>query len=113
MGFGAVSIGPEAVKWSKIGQIVASWLTSPLLSGVLAFAIFNLTRSLVLDRDDPAPLSFAHGAHYCVGAALARMETRVGLRAIVERMGDYSIDEDDLDWNQSLLLRAHRALEGS
>jgi PiT family inorganic phosphate transporter len=53
VGFGAVAIGPDAVRWGKVGQIVASWLTSPLLSGVLAYLIFQLTRSMVLDRDDP------------------------------------------------------------
>ncbi|MCR9093986.1 MAG: inorganic phosphate transporter [bacterium] len=53
VGFGAIAIGPDAVNWAKVGQIVLSWLTSPLLSGVLAFAIFNLTRRAVLDRPDP------------------------------------------------------------
>ena len=53
VGFGAVSIGPEAVNWGKVAQIVASWVTSPLLAGVMAFFAFQLTRSLVLDRADP------------------------------------------------------------
>jgi PiT family inorganic phosphate transporter len=48
-----VSIGPEAVKWGKVGQIIASWLTSPLLSGVLAYGIFTITRKLVLDHENP------------------------------------------------------------
>jgi PiT family inorganic phosphate transporter len=30
-----------------------SWVTSPLISGVLAFVIFQITRRLILDRDDP------------------------------------------------------------
>jgi len=53
VGFGAVAIGPDAVKWGKVGQIVASWVTSPLLSGILAFLLFQFTRSVILDRDDP------------------------------------------------------------
>jgi len=53
VGFGAVSIGPEAVNWGKIASIVVSWLTSPLLSGTLAFLIFQLTRSLILNRENP------------------------------------------------------------
>lgn len=53
VGFGAVSIGPEAVKWAKIAEIVLSWLTSPLLSGTLAFIIFQITRSTILGRPDP------------------------------------------------------------
>ncbi len=53
VGFGAIAIGVDAVNWAKVGQIVLSWLTSPLMSGVLAFMIFNLTRLAILDRPDP------------------------------------------------------------
>jgi PiT family inorganic phosphate transporter len=53
VGFGAVAIGPEAVNWGKVGQIVVSWLTSPLLSGVMAFCIFQFTRWAVLDQESP------------------------------------------------------------
>jgi PiT family inorganic phosphate transporter len=53
VGFGAVAIGPDAVRWGKVGQIVASWLTSPLMSGMLAYGIFQFMRRVVLDRDSP------------------------------------------------------------
>jgi PiT family inorganic phosphate transporter len=53
VGFGAVAIGTEAVNWPEVGRIAVSWLTSPLLSGVMAFGIFQFTRSRILDRDDP------------------------------------------------------------
>ena len=53
VGFGAVAIGVDAVKWFEVGQIVLSWLTSPLLAGVTAFAIFQFTRSKILDQERP------------------------------------------------------------
>ncbi len=53
VGFGAVGVGVDAVAWGKVGQIVASWVTSPLLSGTLAFLIFRIVRTTVLDTDDP------------------------------------------------------------
>jgi PiT family inorganic phosphate transporter len=53
VGFGAVAIGLDAVKWGKIMQIVLSWLTSPLLAGIIAFFIFQITRFKVLDTKDP------------------------------------------------------------
>ncbi|CAJ1508057.1 cytochrome P450 [[Mycobacterium] holstebronense] len=37
------------------------------------------------DRGGPPPLSFGYGEHYCLGAALARLETTVALRAILAR----------------------------
>ncbi|MBV9513122.1 MAG: cytochrome P450, partial [Mycobacteriaceae bacterium] len=36
-------------------------------------------------RPGPGPLTFGHGAHYCLGAALARLETTGALRAILPR----------------------------
>ena len=53
VGFGAIAVGLDAVKWGKIAQIVLSWVTSPLLAGVIAFFIFQITRIKVLDRPDP------------------------------------------------------------
>jgi PiT family inorganic phosphate transporter len=53
VGFGAVGVGLDAVVWGKVAQIVASWFTSPLLGGVLAFLIFHLIRRLILDSSDP------------------------------------------------------------
>ncbi|MCG8588094.1 MAG: inorganic phosphate transporter [Proteobacteria bacterium] len=53
VGFGAVGLGVDAVNWGKVSQIVLSWLTSPLLSGVLGFLLFLLTRAWILDREDP------------------------------------------------------------
>jgi cytochrome P450 len=38
-----------------------------------------------LGRGGPAPLAFGCGAHYCLGAALARLETTVALRRILAR----------------------------
>ena len=53
VGFGAVGIGFESVNWGKVGQIILSWLTSPILAGVFAFIIFQITRTKILDTKDP------------------------------------------------------------
>ncbi len=37
-------------------------------------------------------LAFGYGAHFCLGAALARMEGRVALEEILRRMPDLSVD---------------------
>lgn len=36
-------------------------------------------------RSGPAPLTFGHGVHYCLGAPLARLETSIALRYILAR----------------------------
>jgi len=53
VGFGAVAIGPDAVQWDTVWQIVASWVTSPLIAGTIAYLVFVLVRRTVLDQDDP------------------------------------------------------------
>jgi cytochrome P450 len=47
-----------------------------------------------LDRDTSKLVSFGSGRHFCLGAALARLEARVGLDELVSRVSDYEIDPD-------------------
>ncbi len=67
---------------------------------------FTEPNQLLLDRDNPNGLSFGHGIHHCVGAALARLELRIGLRAILESFGEYTIDETQITWKTSLAFRS-------
>jgi cytochrome P450 len=40
-------------------------------------------------------LTFAYGTHYCLGAALARLEGRVALEEVLERFPEWEIDWDN------------------
>jgi PiT family inorganic phosphate transporter len=53
VGFAIVGLGPDAVKWGKVGNIVASWVVSPLISGALAFFLFRSVQKLILNTDNP------------------------------------------------------------
>lgn len=53
VGFAAVGISAEAVSWGKVGAIVASWVISPLMSGLFAFFIFISVQRLILNTDHP------------------------------------------------------------
>ena len=66
---------------------------------------YDRPNALLLDRDDPSPVSFGHGIHHCLGAALARMELRVGLRAFLDVFGDYEIDPASVEWKRSTSVR--------
>ena len=46
-----------------------------------------------LHRDTTAHLSFGRGTHFCLGAALARLEARVSLEEVLRRIPGYEIDE--------------------
>ncbi len=53
VGFAAVGVGVDSVHWDKVGSIVASWVTSPLLAGFISFFLIKSVQRLVLNHDDP------------------------------------------------------------
>lgn len=53
VGFAAVGIGMEAIKWSKVGDIVMSWVITPVIAGFIAFMIFQTVHHLILKQEDP------------------------------------------------------------
>ncbi|MEQ3697493.1 MAG: inorganic phosphate transporter [Pseudomonadales bacterium] len=53
VGFAAVGVSAEAVAWTKVGGIVASWVVSPVLSGTMAFLLFLSAHKFILNTDSP------------------------------------------------------------
>ena len=53
VGFALVGIGPDAVNWGKIGEIIASWVISPAVGGTISFLLVLSTRKLIFDTDNP------------------------------------------------------------
>lgn len=62
-----------------------------------------------LTRDDVRHLAFGHGIHFCLGAALARMEGQLALDALLRRFPDLrlAVPPEELHWNHGdgLVLR--------
>jgi cytochrome P450 len=56
--------------------------------------VFDAPDDYVIGRDiGPKLLSFGSGAHFCLGAHLARMEARVALTELFKRIRGYEVDE--------------------
>lgn len=51
-GFGMVAGGPSIISWGTLGQVVLSWVTSPISGAILAFIIFNIIIRLIFNAED-------------------------------------------------------------
>ena len=56
-------------------------------------------------RTDNRHLAFGWAAHFCFGAALARIEGQVAFGTILRRLPNIKIETFDLEWRQNLGLR--------
>ncbi len=64
VGFAVAAIGIEAVNWTKIGQIVASWVISPMLGGAISFILMISIRKLILNTNNPFESAKRWGPFY-------------------------------------------------
>ena len=84
VGFGAIGIGMDAVNWGKVGTIIMSWVTSPVIAATLSFLLFWNVRRLILEKDDP----FANAKRYVpfyiflVGFIIALVTLLKGLKHV-------------------------------
>ena len=53
VGFAVAGIGFDAVSWGKVGQIVASWVVSPVIGGGVAFLLMLSVQKLILQANKP------------------------------------------------------------
>jgi PiT family inorganic phosphate transporter len=47
----------ELIDWEKVGQVVMSWVASPLMGALIAFFSYMIIKKTVLDNDDPVSRS--------------------------------------------------------
>ncbi|HEY9052621.1 MAG TPA: inorganic phosphate transporter [Gammaproteobacteria bacterium] len=84
VGFAMVGIGMEAVHWEKVGSIVMSWVVSPVMAGVIAYALFKTVQILILDKEDPISNAkrYVPGYIFLVGFIVALVTLFKGLKHI-------------------------------
>ncbi|WNG56628.1 cytochrome P450 [Archangium gephyra] len=72
--------------------------------------IFQEAEQFMLGRTGPQGLALGYGIHYCIGAALARLETRVALEALLPRIRHIKRTSESVQWNASFLVRGPTTL---
>lgn len=63
---------------------------------------------LDLERTAPGLLTFGHGPHFCLGAALTKLEMKIALKTLFARLPDLEIADANFDWIPAL---PHRGLK--
>lgn len=53
LGFGVTEIGFDAVHWNVVGNIVLSWLITPIMAGVISYSLFRSVQRFILNTEDP------------------------------------------------------------
>jgi cytochrome P450 len=67
-------------------------------------------RRWLVPQQPPAPLSFAFGSHFCLGAGLARLEAEVMLETLLDELPDVALADAALRWRHTGLFRGLEAL---
>jgi cytochrome P450 len=71
--------------------------------------VFNDPDQLDVQRD-PKHVTFGYGVHFCVGAALSRIEAPIALNAILARFPHVRVAADDVRWKPNIVFRGLEAL---
>jgi PiT family inorganic phosphate transporter len=84
VGFAMVGIGMNAVHWDKVGFIVASWVVSPVLAGLISFMLFRSVQKLILNTEDPFDNAKKYVPYYIflVGFIIALVTLVKGLKHV-------------------------------
>ncbi len=65
---------------------------------------------LNINREQNHHLAFADGIHYCLGAALARVETQIAINTLIQTFPDLKLASNKLEWKKSIVIRGLKSL---
>jgi len=84
IGFVLITKGVDAVSWGKVGNIAMSWVTSPVFSATLAFALYMSAKKLILDRAEPekAAITYIPFYSFLVAVVISLVTARKGLKHV-------------------------------
>jgi len=84
VGFAAVGVSVDAVSWGKVGTIVLSWIVTPMLAGVIAYAVFTSIQKLIMNTQTPLENAKKYGPLYLfiVGFVIALVTIKKGLKHV-------------------------------
>lgn len=91
---GLLRIATEDVELSGVLIPAGSAVLPSLVAANRDEEKFEDSQTCALDRDEAQHLSFSHGPHFCIGAALARAELRISFTEILRRLPGLALAVD-------------------
>lgn len=71
---------------------------------------FALPQQLDINRYPNRHLAFGHGLHYCIGAALARLEGQIVINSVLRCLPGLQLANENLEWYRNFTLRGLKSL---
>ncbi|MBD8006478.1 cytochrome P450 [Bacillus norwichensis] len=71
---------------------------------------FDRAHVLDVTRNPNPHLSFGYGVHFCLGASLARIEAQMAISVLIQRIPDFKIALDELQWRKLVGFRSLKKL---
>jgi cytochrome P450 len=114
----------EILRWEAPSPIQGRWVTKPVQmqdtvlpvdskvalltgSGNRDERMFADPDSIDVEREIPRHVAFGYGIHFCLGAALARLEGRIALEETFRRFPTWGVDESGLEMVHTSTVRGY------
>jgi PiT family inorganic phosphate transporter len=90
IGFAAVGVSMDAVHWGKVTGIVLSWIVTPIMAGIISFAVFSSIQKLILDTENPFKNALKYGPFYLfiLGFVITMVTIKKGLKHVGLELND-------------------------
>ncbi|RJG40090.1 inorganic phosphate transporter [Motilimonas pumila] len=84
VGFAAVGVNPDIVEWGKVTGIVGSWVVTPLIAGLISYAIFMSAQNLIFNTADPLRNAkrYVPGYMFLAGFMMSLVTIKKGLKHV-------------------------------
>jgi cytochrome P450 len=114
----------EILRWEAPSAIQGRWVTREVAIGGATLPAASKVALLTgaadrdermwedpdvinVERDMSRHVAFGYGIHFCLGAALARLEGRIALEETIKRFPSWSVDHDNLEMVHTSTVRGY------
>jgi cytochrome P450 len=103
-------VAKQDLRWN--GQTIkrGEWVNVCLAAANRDPARFPNPNAFDVCREDNKHVAFGFGPHFCLGAALARMETEIALSTLLRRFPDLRLADREPHWRSDFAFRAQTEL---